>query len=270
MMRIWTHAGEVPYRQFTFPDGQRHLELQLREENPATIEARIANADELFDVLLAKDALSARGCSVALDIRYLLGARMDRQLSPNEPFTLAVVARQILSAGFRKIRVLDPHSNASLRLLEADGVYPQAQLTRVLSTGLHGFAVAPDKGATERVAHLVQGRLRILQGRKHRELRTGVLTGFSIEDVSWGKGGSALIVDDLCDGGGTFVGLAKVLHDAGVPTVDLFVTHGIFSKGTPLEGIRTIYTTNSYSNQQGAASVPLPSVVVLPIVMGGP
>lgn len=263
-MRIWTSAGDVPIKQFTFPDGQRHLEILLREPGPATIEARIANADELFDVLLAKDALSTRGCPVALDIRYLLGARMDRQLSPDQPFTLAVVARQLLSAGFQRIRVLDPHSEASLRLLGASAVYPQRLFARLLlARTLETILIAPDVGATDRVQRLSPSSFRILQGHKHRDPLTGTLSAFSVEDTGAVRGKSCLIVDDLCDGGGTFVGLARLLNDAGATAVDLFVTHGIFSKGTPLKGLRAICTTDSYL----PGSLPLPGVTMVPIRM---
>jgi ribose-phosphate pyrophosphokinase len=65
-------------------------------------------------------------------------------------------------------------------------------------------------------------------------------------DASAVRGKECLILDDICDGGGTFTGLATELHKAEAQAVDLFVTHGIFSKGGTLEGIRQIFTTDSY------------------------
>jgi ribose-phosphate pyrophosphokinase len=58
-----------------------------------------------------------------------------------------------------------------------------------------------------------------------------------------------LIIDDLCDGGATFISVAKKLRSQ-VPDIiiDLYVTHGIFSKGKEhllANGINNIYTTNS-------------------------
>jgi ribose-phosphate pyrophosphokinase len=58
-----------------------------------------------------------------------------------------------------------------------------------------------------------------------------------------------LIVDDICDGGATFVALARKLREAGAIEVSLFVTHGIFSKGKDLEGIDNIYTTGSFTGK---------------------
>jgi phosphoribosylpyrophosphate synthetase len=54
-----------------------------------------------------------------------------------------------------------------------------------------------------------------------------------------------LIVDDICDGGKTFELLAKDLYNAGAEEVNLFVTHGLFSKGLiplKLAGIKRIFT----------------------------
>jgi ribose-phosphate pyrophosphokinase len=63
-----------------------------------------------------------------------------------------------------------------------------------------------------------------------------------------------VIIDDICDGGATFLNIAKTIkeHYVGVdePKIYLIVTHGIFSKGFNelnkyFDGI---YCTNSYNN----------------------
>jgi ribose-phosphate pyrophosphokinase len=56
-------------------------------------------------------------------------------------------------------------------------------------------------------------------------LVTGELSGESV------TGKRVLIVDDICDGGATFIGLAAKLREAGATDVVLFVSHGIFSRG---------------------------------------
>jgi ribose-phosphate pyrophosphokinase len=57
-----------------------------------------------------------------------------------------------------------------------------------------------------------------------------------------------LIVDDICDGGRTFTELAKVLKKWTDMPVDLYVTHGIFSKGMSVfDGlIDNIYCANPW------------------------
>src|SRR6266436_4439963 len=67
--------------------------------------------------------------------------------------------------------------------------------------------------------------------RKLRDARTGELSGFGINnDIEEYE--KALIVDDICDGGGTFIGLAELIHgiNPGME-LSLYVSHGIFSKG---------------------------------------
>ena len=73
-----------------------------------------------------------------------------------------------------------------------------------------------------------------------------MLTGFKVyaEDL---KGCDCLIVDDICDGGGTFIGLANELKNKNAGKLYLAVSHGIFSRGfDDLEKCFTkIFTTDS-------------------------
>jgi len=81
---------------------------------------------------------------------------------------------------------------------------------------------------------------------KKRDEATGKLSGFSVEPLP--SKGRFLLVDDICDRGGTFLGLAEA---SGLPKerLDLFVSHGVFSHDateTLPEKFGHIYTTNSY------------------------
>ena len=95
--------------------------------------------------------------------------------------------------------------------------------------------VIPDAGATKKAYTWLDGR-RVVQASKRRDPATGKLSGFSVPDVdSEGNsiaGRPCIIVDDICDGGGTFLGLAAELQAAGAGPLTLAVTHGLFTKGT--------------------------------------
>lgn len=57
-----------------------------------------------------------------------------------------------------------------------------------------------------------------------------------------------LVIDDICDGGGTFVLLANELKKHNPTRFSLFVTHGIFSKGVEVlydAGYSSVITTDS-------------------------
>jgi ribose-phosphate pyrophosphokinase len=247
-MRIYTKSGDLAFRTFDFPDSQPHfiLETYEREFNSITIETSLKSPHELFLLMEAVDVLRNHGYSeINLDCRYLLGARMDRALSSMEPYTLQLVARVINSLGFSRVRLLDVHSEVATRLIRnSENVLPKQVVDQVLATlgtGTTGIII-PDRGATERVQKLTNG-FYSQQCYKKRNPQTGTLTDFVVPNR---VGPNCLIIDDICDGGGTFVGLSKELKKAGATKVNLFVTHGIFSKGLPLEGIDTIYTTDSY------------------------
>ena len=85
---------------------------------------------------------------------------------------------------------------------------------------------------------------------KERDSETGKLSHFTIVNPADVNGMVCLIIDDICDGGRTFEGIATLLREAGATGVDLFVTHGIFSRGGKLAGIDRVYTTDSYPGRR--------------------
>ena len=63
------------------------------------------------------------------------------------------------------------------------------------------------------------------------------------------RGDNVYIVDDICDGGRTFIALASEIRARNAGAVYLIVSHGIFSYGEePLRrgGIDHVYTTDSF------------------------
>ena len=261
-MRIYTRSGDLSFSTFTFPDGQPHFKLNTYERDfqVATVEMAIKSPSDLFTLSLATDVLRQHGYSeVNLDIRYLMGARMDRSIDSLQPDTLRVVARQINAMGFNQVRILDVHSEVAARLIRnSSNVLPLKIVQQVVTTLGGVVVVIPDKGAITRVDSLVGGWMPRIYGSKERDPQTGAITNFKVDvphPFNEYTGFSALIIDDICDGGGTFVGLAKELRKAGATKVSLFVTHGIFSKGLPLEGIDRVFTTDSFIDKSYFATV---------------
>lgn len=108
--------------------------------------------------------------------------------------------------------------------------------------------VSPDAGALKKIYKVSEylGGIPVIECSKKRDVRTGQLSGFSVyeEDL---KGKHCVVVDDICDGGGTFLGLATALKEKNAGKLSLIVSHGIFSKGfDPLkEHYDTVFTTNT-------------------------
>jgi ribose-phosphate pyrophosphokinase len=251
-VRIYTRAGDLAFKTFVFPDGQPHFALETydREFSSVTVEAPIRSAVELLTVLLASDVLRQHGYSeVSLDIRYLLGARMDRAIDSLQPFSLQTIARLINGAGFSRVRVLDVHSDVATRLIRnSSNILPVNLATRVWEVLGRPSIVVPDKGAIRRVVDLTPHKGNHVFCEKERDMATGRLSNFRVgAGHSFIEGKHCLIMDDICDGGRTFTGIAKLLRSRGAEGVSLYVTHGIFSQPLPLEGIDRIFTTDSYT-----------------------
>lgn len=274
-MKIWQGDTQLKFRLSHFPDSQPHFKL-LDEpdlDKSVTIEARLKTVEEIFNVLMAADVLWDHTTRINLDVRWLLGARMDRSIDNMQPSTLTVVADLIDSAWFCRVRLFDVHSPIALqRLRFSSNVLPVSQVKAVLEQLGDVMCVAPDEGASTRTASILEEcgwKEPIVQCQKIRDSQTGKLSGFDISNPSLVWGRRCLIIDDICDGGGTFVGIAAKLREAGATHVYLYVSHGIFSKKLPLEGIDHIYTTDSYAdwNRVAGFSTDQPFLSCIPLNM---
>jgi ribose-phosphate pyrophosphokinase len=146
---------------------------------------------------------------------------------------------------FSRVVILDPHSPETPKRIHNVRIYPQSEVAKKLWQGYSGI-ISADKGGKERAEAMAQAMgLPVTYGGKTRDVSTGKLTGFTLEELPV-KGGHYLVVDDICDGGGTFIGLGEKIREQG-SYADLYVSHGIFSKGTKelKEIFKNIYTTDS-------------------------
>ena len=110
------------------------------------------------------------------------------------------------------------------------------------------FLVAPDEGAIKKtLGYSLALKIPYIISFKRRNVLTGKIEGVNLPKEEGEKitGKTVLITDDICVGGMTFLELAKELRKYNPKKIKLFVTHGIFNKGTSLEGIDEIYCTNS-------------------------
>lgn len=236
-------------KEFLFPDGQPHIKLKgLESAETHTIQCSIRSSDELVNVLMINEILRRdRQCKyVNLKLGYLIGARMDRPIDDLQPFTLSVVADALNTCRFNSIEIFNVHSIVAEKLLRAKNVLPLSAVRNIGIKQRRMLAIAPDKGAQEWVANVVPGYS--VSAEKDRESQTGKIHRFEVMSPEVVAGRECIIIDDICDGGATFKGLAKELRRCGAIRVELFVSHGIFSKGYYLEGIDKLYTTNTWQD----------------------
>lgn len=230
-----------------FPGGERHVRLPDSaldcSDRCWTLTAHLYSAEGVMDLLLLTDALrraAPAGAEVHLVMPYVPYARQDRVALPGEPLSAAVFCRLVNSLGFTSVTIADPHSDVVPALLERVRVAPAAGPVKLLREQALGHLpalalVAPDAGARKRVEQVGKALgLPVAYAGKTRDPATGRLSGAEVQgelpDLP------LLIVDDICDGGGTFIALAQVLRERTRKPLYLYVTHGLFTKGlAPLQ-----------------------------------
>lgn len=223
MYRANGHITEQRWR--IYPDGMPLFDAPLAP--PEVVLLRPSSLADFFTALCWFDALKVRGMPTpSLILPCVPGARQDRVNSSGDYLcTLKTVADAINAREFPSVTVFDPHSDVTPALIDRCRVAPPVVPVPTRYAGV----IAPDGGAEKRALKVAKALdVPLVHAWKSRNVATGQLTGFGIESLNTGH---CLIVDDLCDAGGTFLGLADVLDGVGV-TADLFVTHGLFTKGT--------------------------------------
>lgn len=254
---------DSPLQPFYFPDGAAHIKGDLGglDISYHIADVRALSHDDLFTLAMWMDKVTDGPASknrTVLLMPYLPGARSDR----GAPNGSRVYAEFLSNLDFDQIITLDPHSSFMPGLIH-NSFWQNNNLTvfpveRIIAKEIQDResdqrpqpyvgVIAPDKGAVARAkqAAKVMG-VPVYRAEKTRDFETGALTGFHVIDPLPDRG-RLLIVDDICDGGGTFIGLAKAT-DLPRERLDLWVTHGIFSKGfLDLHSyFGTIHTTDSY------------------------
>lgn len=254
---------------FTFPAGEAHTKQSERELEPTEIAIIQPSPesihDDLFQLAMWNKYLVQENQDLAsvnmaeskrvLILPYMPGARADRGL----PFGLSVYADFLHHMNLDQIIIFDPHSGETgdqlhaaaeeLTIVHSNELFEQAYLHSILNqyTGI----IAPDKGAVKRATAMADlAGLPVFTATKHRDEASGKLSGFAIDGLD--SDGTYLIVDDICDGGGTFLGLAEA-SGLEYGALDLYVSHGVFSKNALVNLEKTfkyIYTTNSYNPER--------------------
>jgi ribose-phosphate pyrophosphokinase len=238
-----------------FPSGiEPHIKLKdVSSLLPVVITARVSKMEDLFRLLLTVDALNRLGVKdITCFIPFLPFARQDRVMVEGEPFSLKVIANIINSMNLSSVYFYDVHSDASTILVNNSKSITNHLFVQTCLEGVEDYMiVSPDAGAYKKIYGLCKflGYTRdIVLCNKVRDLSSG-----QIKNIDCGStdvvGKDLYIIDDICDGGGTFTLLSDKLRERGAKSVNLIVSHGIFSKGVDaLYNIDRIYTTNSFKD----------------------
>lgn len=231
-------VNQKPVPHFNFSGGECHVSISEIAIGPETeILALLYNSDDVMCLLMTVDAIRRKDLAtkIHLTIPYFPYARQDRVCNEGEAFSVSVMAGLINRLNCHSVTVFDPHSKTTPDLLKNCRIVTQADILE--NSGVAKaikekdlWLVAPDAGA-EMKTRAVSERLKVaaIYCTKTRDPKTRNITQTHIPEGVEGK--DFMILDDICDGGRTFIQLASALKKAGANKLYLYVTHGIFSQG---------------------------------------
>ncbi|SFC22037.1 ribose-phosphate pyrophosphokinase [Clostridium uliginosum] len=238
-----------------FPNGESLINsenLKLKS-NDNEIRVNFESDEDIIHLIFLKSHLDEFKIKCNLTLPYMPYSRMDRTEGMTV-FTLKHLCKLINNLNFESVTIYEPHSDVSTALLDRVKIVNMSQtLTKELLKEVNNgkgdvYLVYPDAGAAKRYGKEI-GYEKILTANKERDFKTGFIKKLQINGNVESKSFKAIIVDDLCSKGGTFMLTASKLKDMGATEIYLVVTH---CENTIFEGdlltsdlITKIYTTNS-------------------------
>ncbi len=262
------------YEKINYPAGEIQIRIRphviprIQKAREVLVFGRDMTHERIIEVRLLLDALAeilktTVKNKVRLIFPYLPYSRADRRFCGGDCFGLKVFLNMF---PWHKITTVDMHPQASSLTSEVDNYAGDLFIAYTINdiirdTGCKFINILlPDEGARTRYRirdnygyNQAAAETRILNCTKNRDPITGKLSGFGVPAADEFLLGPVLIVDDICDGGGTFLGIADTLELASDHGLFLHVTHGIFSKGTGslLRRFDKIFSTTSFTHEVG-------------------
>ena len=274
----------IKYKISKFPDGQQNITINSTVEvgdyesvwfenikkHSIQIKSRLNNFLDLELIICAVASLRELGVEeIHLYTPYIMGARSDRKFEEGgNNYLKDVICPIINSLEFNSVTCIDPHSDCLEMGIKR---FKKESNEQLIEFAIRGnikpndpskdiILISPDAGASKKIYKLAEQigyKGDIITCSKERDIE-GKLTKTV---VPWKEGQlfdkDVIIVDDICDGGRTFINIAEVIKNKTKgwkyeTKIYLIVTHGIFSKGLEELGeyFNGIYCTNSYQDYE--------------------
>lgn len=224
--------GRVNIQRFS--DGEIGVEFldSIRGRFVFLIQSTFAPADNLMELLLMIDAAKrASAYKVIAVIPYYGFARQDRKDKPRVAIGAKLVANMIMAAGADRVVTMDLHAaqiqgyfDIPVDHLESSAIFIP-YIESLLLPNLT-FA-APDVGSANRireVASFFETDMVICD--KHRKRANEIASMVVIGDVT---DRDIVLIDDICDTGGTLAKSALLMKEKGARSVRAFCTHPVLS-----------------------------------------
>ncbi len=225
-----------------FSDGEFNFSIgeNVRGHDVFIVQPTCPPSDShLMELLIMIDAfIRASAERVTAVIPYFGYARSDKKDRPRVPISAKLVSNLITKAGAQRVLTIDLHASQIQGFFDipVDHLYAAPVVVQYFKDNPieNLIVVSPDTGGAERArayAKRLDAGLALCDKRRERANIADVMN--IVGDV---KGKNCLIIDDMCDTGGTICKVAEALHKAGANKISACFTHGVLS-GNAVENI---------------------------------
>lgn len=228
-------ANKIPIVPTIFPDKTSQiwkLPSSLRNAYDVNVIWDFEEERELIDLLSLRRLLYSQPMSLYMP--FLPYARQDKTVSNYRTFNLEMFADVLNGMRLSEVAAMDVHNPRKTKRLIKNfrNVAPTDFHMTVANTVDPDVIVFPDEGAAKRYT---TGDCPVVIMQKNRNQSTGKIMNMFLSQshaaILFLKK-RALILDDICDGGATFIMCAQALRVENPDLqIHLAVTHGIFSRG---------------------------------------
>jgi ribose-phosphate pyrophosphokinase len=247
-----------------FSDGEFNFQIgeNVRGMDVFIVQPTCPPTDQnLMELLVMIDAfIRASAERVTAVIPYYGYARSDKKDRPRVPIAAKLVSNLITKAGAHRVLTIDLHASQIQGFFDipVDHLYAAPVIVDYFQQNPieNLIVVAPDTGGAERArayAKRLDAGLALCDKRREKANVAEVMN--VVGDV---KGKNCLIIDDLCDTGGTICKVAKALHDNGANEIYACFSHAVLS-GRAMQNIsgshikKVIVTNTIPLGEKGAA-----------------
>lgn len=258
---VYPEKSDIKYKVSKFPDGQQTIDFvdffigQFMGAS-VQIKSRLNSFKDLELIICANQILKNLGTSrIHLYVPYFLGARSDRRFQEGGVnYLKQVICPIINSQDFASVAVIDPHSDVLEACLNNFRKEDNLSLVDYALESLNGRSaqtaiISPDAGALKKIYDVAKkfNITNVTTASKVRDIVSGNIVRTELPTMDLTDIEHIIIIDDICDGGRTFIELAKEIKKQTDKPIYLIVTHGIFSAGFNQlsEIIDGVFATNS-------------------------
>lgn len=229
-----------------FSDGEFNFQIaeNVRGSDVFIVQPTCPPTDQnLMELLIMQDAfVRASAERVTAVIPYFGYARSDKKDKPRVPIAAKLVSNLITTAGAQRVLTIDLHAAQIQGFFDipVDHLYAAPIIVDYFKKNEIEdlIVVAPDTGGAERArayAKRLDAGLALCDKRRERANVADVMN--VVGDV---EGKNCLIVDDMCDTGGTICKVAEALYKAGAKDIYACFTHAVLS-GKAIDNIMGSY-----------------------------